>query len=76
MKRLEIDHDSFVQDALIVESFSNTIEVPSGVLQAVNDMGKVVKLPSLQSESMCIGYSYNEQLEQFARRRHDRKLKK
>ena len=42
-------YDSFVQDLLIAEVFSNTIEVPSGVLQAVNDMGKVVKLQSLKT---------------------------
>ena len=44
MKRFEINHDNFVQDPLIVEVVSNTIEAPSGVLQAVNDIGKVVKL--------------------------------
>ena len=49
-------------------SFSNTIEVSSGVLQTVNDMGKVVKLQSFERESTCIGFSYNEQL---ARRRND-----
>ena len=48
MQRFEINHDSFIQGPLIEEVFSNRIEVPKGVLQAVNDTGKMRKLLSFK----------------------------
>ena len=63
MKRFEINHDSFIQGPLIVKVFSNTIKVPKGVLQAVNDAGKKGNCRVLKGvqESMCIGHSYNNE---------------